>query len=41
MKMKNIAKFMSVASYGVAFLFFVIAKGGIGEIEAPKNFLKK
>lgn len=34
------AKFMSVASFSVAFAFFVILKGGIGDLDAPKDFAK-
>jgi hypothetical protein len=39
--MKNVAKLMSAMSFAVAFVFIIANKGGIGEIEAPKNFLKK
>jgi hypothetical protein len=39
--MKNVAKFMSAVSFGVAFVFYVTLKGGIGEISAPKDFFKK
>jgi hypothetical protein len=38
--MKTIAKFMSVASFSVAFAFFVIMKGGIGDVDVPADFRK-
>jgi hypothetical protein len=38
--MKTIAKFMSVASFSVAFAFFAVMKGGIGEIDVPADFRK-
>jgi hypothetical protein len=39
--MKTIAKIMSVTSFAFAFILFVVEKAGIGEMEAPKNFLKR
>lgn len=36
-----IAKFMSVTSFAIAFTLYIVEKAGIGEIEAPKSFLKR